>query len=132
MTCTERPAKAGVVLVVDDDEDIRALFCAILQRAGYQPRPASSGRQALEQAGELVPDLVISDVSMPGLSGLEVCRALKAAPRTAATAVLLVSALSGEQDRAAGMHAGADDYLAKPIRAAVLLERVESLLGSRA
>ena len=132
MTCTERPASDSVVLVVDDDDDIRALFSAILRRAGYQPRLASSGRQALEQAGELVPDLVISDVSMPGLSGLEVCRALKAAPRTAATAVLLVSAHAGEQDRAAGMQAGADDYLTKPIRPAVLLERVESLLGSRA
>jgi DNA-binding response OmpR family regulator len=132
MTCTERPASDSVVLVVDDDDDIRALFSAILRRAGYQPRLASSGRQALEQAGELVPDLVISDVSMPGLSGLEVCRALKAAPRTAATAVLLVSAHSGVQDRAAGMQAGADDYLTKPIRPSVFLERVETLLGSRA
>jgi CheY-like chemotaxis protein len=129
MTCTARPAS---VLVVDDDDDIRALFSAILRRAGYQPRQASSGRQALEQAGELAPDLVISDVSMPGLSGLEVCRALKAEPRTAATAVLLISAHSGEQDRADGLQAGADGYLTKPILAAQLLERVESLLGSRA
>jgi len=132
MIRTEHPARDGVVLVVDDDDDIRELFSAILRRAGYQPRMANSGRQALEQAGELVPDLVISDVTMPGLSGLEVCRALKAEPRTAATAVLLVSALSGEQDRAAGLQAGADDYLTKPIPPSVLLERVESLLGSRA
>lgn len=132
MPCTERPVTDRVVLVVDDDEDIRVLFSAILRRAGYRPRLASSGRQALEQADEQVPDLVISDVSMPGLSGLEMCRALKAEPRTAATAVLLVSALSGAQDRAAGLQAGADDYLTKPIRPAVLLEHVESLLGSRA
>jgi DNA-binding response OmpR family regulator len=129
MTRTERPAR---LLLVDDDDDLRALFSATLQRAGYQPRVASSGQQALEQAGELVPDLVISDVSMPGLSGLDVCRALKGEPRTASTAVLLVSALSSEQDREAGLQAGADDYLTKPIRPALLLERVRSLLGALA
>ncbi len=129
MTLTERPAR---LLVVEDDDDIRALFSATLQRAGYQPRVASSGQQALDQADELVPDLVISDVSMPGLSGLDVCRALKAEPRTAATVVLLISALSTEQDREAGLQAGADDYLTKPIRPTVLLERVQSLLGALA
>lgn len=129
MTLTERPAR---LLVVEDDDDIRALFSATLHRAGYQPRVASSGQQALEQADELVPDLVISDVSMPGLSGLDVCRVLKSQPRTAATVVLLISALSTEQDREAGLQAGADDYLTKPIRPAVLLERVRSLLGALA
>jgi len=129
MTPTERPAR---LLVVEDDDDIRALFSATLHRAGYQPRVASSGQQALAEVDELVPDLVISDVSMPGLSGLDVCRAIKAEPRTAGTAVLLISALSTEQDREAGLQAGADDYLTKPIRPAVLLERVRSLLGALA
>ncbi|MEO7260222.1 MAG: response regulator [Jatrophihabitantaceae bacterium] len=129
MTCTERSAR---LLVVEDDDDIRALFSATLHGAGYQPRIASSGQQALDQVGELVPDLVISDVSMPGLSGLDVCRALKTEPRTAATLVLLISALSSEQDREAGLLAGADDYLTKPIRPAVLLDRVRSLLGALA
>ncbi|HST50280.1 response regulator [Jatrophihabitans sp.] len=129
MTSTLRPAR---LLVVDDDDDIRALFGAVLHRAGYQPRLASSGRQALDEADELVPDLVISDVSMPGLSGLEVCRALKAGPRTAQATVLLVSALSGEQDREAGLLAGAADYLVKPVRPAVLVERVRALLEARA
>ncbi|HEY0166564.1 MAG TPA: response regulator [Jatrophihabitans sp.] len=129
MTYTERPAR---LLVVEDDDDIRALFSATLHGAGYRPQVASSGQQALDQAGELVPDLVISDVSMPGLSGLDVCRALKAEPRTAATVVLLISALCTEQDREAGLQAGADDYLTKPIRPAVLVERVRSLLGALA
>jgi DNA-binding response OmpR family regulator len=129
MTGTERPAR---LLVVEDDDDIRALFSATLQRAGYHPWVASSGQQALDQAGELIPDLVISDVSMPGLSGLDVCRALKSEPRTASTVVLLISALSTDQDREAGLQAGADDYLTKPIRPAVLLERVRSLLGALA
>ena len=129
MTCSERPAR---LLLVEDDDDIRALFSATLRRAGYQPRVVSSGQQALDQAEELTPDLVISDVSMPGLSGLDVCRALKAEPRTARTVVLLVSALSSPQDREAGLQAGADDYLTKPIRPTVLLERVRSLLGALA
>jgi len=129
MTRTERPAR---LLLVEDDDDIRALFSATLHRAGYQPRVATSGEQALDQVDELVPDLVISDVSMPGLSGLDVCRALKGQPRTASTAVLLVSALSSEQDREAGLQAGADEYLTKPIRPALLLERVRSLLGALA
>jgi DNA-binding response OmpR family regulator len=129
MTGAERPAR---LLVIEDDDDIRALFSATLRRAGYAPRLVSSGRQALDEADELVPDLVISDVSLPGLSGLDVCRALKAEPRTASTIVLLVSALSTEQDREAGLRAGADDYLTKPIRPAVLLERVRSLLGTLA
>ena len=129
MTRTERPAR---LLLVEDDDDIRALFSATLRRAGYQHRVASSGQQALDEAGELVPDLVISDVSMPGLSGLDVCRALKAEPRTASTAVLLVSALSSEQDRQAGLQAGADEYLTKPILPSLLLERVRSLLGTLA
>jgi len=129
MTRTERPAR---LLLVEDDDDIRALFTAALHRGGYHPRVASSGQQALDQAGELVPDLVISDVSMPGLSGLDVCRALKAEPRTASTAVLLVSALASEQDREAGLQAGADDYITKPIRPSQLLERVRSLLGTLA
>jgi DNA-binding response OmpR family regulator len=129
MTDTERPPR---LLLVEDDEDIRALFTATLHLAGYRPRVASCGQQALDQAGELVPDLVISDVSMPGLSGLDVCRALKAEPRTSRTVVLLISALSTEQDRQAGLLAGADDYLTKPIRPALLVERVRSLLGARA
>jgi DNA-binding response OmpR family regulator len=129
MPPTERPAR---LLLVEDDDDIRELFSATLRNAGYLPRVASSGQQALDEVCEFVPDLVISDVSMPGLSGLDVCRALKAAPRTSATAVLLVSAMFSEQDRAAGMQAGADDYLAKPIRPSVLLERVRLLLGALA
>jgi DNA-binding response OmpR family regulator len=129
MTRTERPAR---LLLVEDDDDIRALFSATLRRAGYQPRVVSSGEQALDQVDELVPDLVISDVSMPGLSGLDVCRTLKGQPRTAGTAVLLVSALSSQQDREAGLQAGADDYLTKPIRPSQLLERVRSLLGALA
>ncbi|HEX8306420.1 MAG TPA: response regulator [Jatrophihabitans sp.] len=129
MTRPERPAR---LLLVEDDDDIRALFSATLHRAGYRPRVVSSGQQALDQVDELVPDLVISDVSMPGLSGLDVCRTLKGQPRTAGTAVLLVSALSSQQDREAGLQAGADDYLTKPIRPSLLLERVQSLLGALA
>ena len=129
MTSIERPAR---LLVVDDDDDIRLLYSATLQYAGYHPRVANSGEQALAEARELPPDLVISDVSMPGLSGLEVCRRLKSEPRTAGSAVLLISALSGEQNRAAGLAAGADDYLTKPISPSQLLFRVRQLLGSLA
>jgi DNA-binding response OmpR family regulator len=127
MTTIERPAR---LLVVDDDDDIRALYSATLQYAGYYPRLAASGEQALAEARELPPDVVISDVSMPGLSGLEVCRLLKTEPRTSRSAVLLISALAGAEHRAAGLAAGADDYLTKPISPSQLLHRVRQLLGS--
>jgi DNA-binding response OmpR family regulator len=126
MTDTQRPPR---LIVVDDDADIRALVTATLAYAGYYPTTVATGEQAIAEAFALVPDLVISDVAMPGVSGLDVCRAVKSEPRTAGTAVLLLSAAASPTDIEAGRSAGADDYLAKPVRPSELLHRVRLLLG---
>lgn len=128
MTTAHRPPR---LLVVDDDEDVRELVAVTLRQAGYLPQTACSGEQALQQARQLSPDLVISDVCMPGLSGLQVCQTLKSDSQTRDTAVLLVSGRSSQADLDAGARAGADDYLAKPIQPAELLRRVALLLAGR-
>jgi DNA-binding response OmpR family regulator len=120
---------ANSILVVDDDEDIRALVTTILTRAGFRAEAVSGGLPALAAARRNVPRMVVLDVRMPDMSGLEVCRALKASVATADSRVLLISAESSSADIAAAYAAGCDDYLAKPFSARELVRRVEQLLG---
>jgi DNA-binding response OmpR family regulator len=120
---------ANNILVVDDDEDIRALVMTILTRAGFRAEAVNGGLPALAAARRSVPRMVVLDVRMPDMSGLEVCRALKASSVTANSRVLLISAESSSADIAAAYAAGCDDYLAKPFAARELVRRVELLLG---
>jgi DNA-binding response OmpR family regulator len=120
---------ANSILVVDDDEDIRALVTTILTRAGFRAEAVNGGLPALAAARRNVPRMVVLDVRMPDMSGLEVCRALKASSITANSPVLLISAESSSADIAAARAAGCDDYLAKPFAARELVRRVELLLG---
>lgn len=115
------------VLVVDDDETNRAICKACLLRAGYQVREAADGCEALAQVGEEPPDLVIMDVMMPNMDGLECTRALRANPETRDIPIIIVSALSRTEDILAGLEAGADEYLSKPIRSSELILRVQSM-----
>jgi CheY-like chemotaxis protein len=108
---------APLILVAEDDPDLRALVDVILANAGYPIAAVGSGTELLRRAAEHLPRLVILDVRMPGLSGLEVCRLLREDPRTASCAVLMVSS-----------HAAADDYLAKPFTPRQLLDRVTRML----
>ena len=102
------------LLVVDDDpRNVKLLEC-YLQNAGYRVRCANDGPTALAMAQELVPDLVLLDVMMSGMNGLEVCRELKANPRTRLSQVMLVTALGDEPHHILGLDHGADDYVAKP------------------
>jgi DNA-binding response OmpR family regulator len=115
----------GRVLVIDDDGDVRALVTGLLERAGYEVNEASDGRDGLRAVFSDRPDLVLLDVTMPGLDGwgtLERIRELTDVP------VLMVTARSGELEKVRGLKAGADDYMTKPFGRQELLARVEALL----
>jgi len=119
------------ILVVDDDPRNRKLLEEYLLAAGYDVRVAPDGRTALAAASERPPDLVLLDVMMPDLSGLEVCRQLKNDPRTRLCQVVLVTALDGAPHRVVGLDTGADDYIAKPVRREEFMAKVRSMLRAR-
>jgi two-component system, OmpR family, phosphate regulon response regulator PhoB len=119
------PAK---ILIVDDQADLRKLIRLTLQPANFQVFEAITGQEALERAAEIVPDLVLLDVMMPGdLNGYGVCRALKAQSQFAQTKVILLTARGQEADLELGRVAGADDYLVKPFSPTQLLNLVHAL-----
>jgi two-component system response regulator MprA len=117
------------VLVVDDEHRLREALRVALELDGYQVGTAATGEQALRRIERAAVDAIVLDVTMPGITGLEVCRALR--ERGDRTPVLLVSGLSTGADHAAGLAAGADDYLTKPFDLDEFLARLRTLLGSR-
>jgi len=120
-----------LLLVADDDADIRALIQLILEGAGYRTCPADSGTAALAAAHAERPRLAVLDVRMPGLTGLEVCRQVKADRAGAPVAVLMMSAETSPTSVAEALAAGADAYIAKPFSSRELLRRVRALLAER-
>ncbi|HEY2558231.1 MAG TPA: response regulator [Caldimonas sp.] len=122
-----RDARAKI-LVVDDVALNVKLLADLLAAKGYRTCAAASGAEALAALDRERPDLVLLDVMMPGMSGYEVCAAIRADPAHAMLPVVLVTALDPAQERAKGLDAGADDFLSKPVSQAELLARVRSLL----
>ncbi len=116
---------AGTILVAEDQADIRDLIVMNLRSAGYAVSAVGDGRAALAAQLDQPADLLILDLMMPGLDGLEVCKALRA--RGSATPILMLTAKSTELDRVLGLELGADDYLTKPFSLAELLARVKAL-----
>jgi PAS domain S-box-containing protein len=114
------------VLIADDNTDMREYLTSLLRNSGYHVSEAIDGQVALEAIRTDVPDMVISDVMMPGLDGLQLVAALRSEPRTAAVPILLLSARAGQEASIEGLQAGADDYLVKPFAAAELLARVRA------
>src|ERR1700676_4716106 len=104
----------ATVLLAEDDADIRFLVTFKLTQAGYQVRAFGDGLSAVADAREHPPDLAILDVMMPVMSGLEVCQELRKDPATAKIPVIILTAVAQEADIAAGVAAGADDYIVKP------------------
>jgi two-component system, OmpR family, alkaline phosphatase synthesis response regulator PhoP len=116
------------ILVVEDDRDIADLVAHYLQKSGWEATIASAGDDALAIARSRPVDLVILDVMLPGLSGLEVCRALRSDPATAAVPIIMLTARAEEADRVIGLELGADDYVSKPFSPNELVARVRALM----
>ncbi len=120
------------VLVVEDYQPLAETLEYQLRRAGYEVYRAADGRDALDQARRVAPEVVFLDVDLPVLSGIEVCKQLRADPATQESLILMLSALGEESDQLVGLAVGADDYVVKPVESyKVLLQRLKALLRRR-
>jgi two-component system phosphate regulon response regulator PhoB len=118
----------NTVLVIDDEADIIELVRYNLERAGYDVVAAADGREGLGIARRLKPALIVLDLMMPGMDGLEVCRELRRDPDTERTPIIMLTARAAESDRVVGLELGADDYLTKPFSPRELVARVKAVL----
>lgn len=123
---TETAGERVRVVVADDNTDMREYLTNLLRTSGYEVTAVTDGRQALEAIRSQLPEIVVSDVMMPNIDGLQLLATLRNDPRTAALPVLLLSARAGQEESIEGLLAGADDYLVKPFAAAELLARVRA------
>jgi two-component system phosphate regulon response regulator PhoB len=127
-----RPGQAASpaprILVVDDEEDLLELVRYNLTKEGYDVACVVSGEEALKAARKLPPDLIVLDLMLPAVDGLEVCRRLKADARTREIPIIMLTAKGEESDMIAGLERGADDYIAKPFSPRVLGARIKALL----
>jgi len=116
------------ILLVDDEQDIVDMIAFNLEREGYDVITASNGRNAIEAATAQVPDLVLLDVMMPGMDGMETCREMREHPQLKNVLIAFLTARNEDYSQIAGFDAGADDYISKPIKPRVLISRVKALL----
>ncbi len=116
------------ILVVEDEPDIRGLVVLHLEREGFRCRTAANGPDAVREAKARRPDLIVLDLMLPGLDGLEVCRRLRGDPETAGVPIIMLTAKADEVDRVVGLELGADDYVAKPFSPKELVARARAVL----
>ena len=123
---------AATVLVVEDEPAIQELIAYNLKQAGHQPLRADSAEQALRLVQDALPDLVLLDWMLPGLSGIEFARRLRSDKRTKTIPIIMLTARAEEQDKLTGLDMGADDYITKPFSPRELAARVKAVLRRRA
>jgi DNA-binding response OmpR family regulator len=116
------------ILVAEDDPDIANLLAHYLQRAGFEADVVKTGRDVLPRIRKAPPDLLLLDIMLPGLDGLEVCRAVRSDPHTSAIPIIMVTAKGEESDRIVGLEIGADDYITKPFSPNEVVARIRALL----
>jgi signal transduction histidine kinase len=121
----------GMILVVDDQESIRKLVCLHLRKEGYEVLSACDGREGLVLANQHQPDIIVSDLMMPGMDGIEFCRHIKADKRLRETFFIMLTAKSTIEDKVEGFVSGADDYVVKPFNHHELLARIASAMRIR-
>ena len=114
------------ILIVEDDRDIADLIAHYLERAGHQARIAPNGGDGLAAARDRTPDVIVLDLMLPGLDGLEICRALRADVPTSRVPIIMLTARAEESDRIAGLELGADDYVTKPFSPKELVARINA------
>ncbi len=120
------------VLVVEDEEEIQELIAYNLAKEGYQVARTGSGEDALRQVRSELPNLILLDLMLPGIDGLEVCRRLKRDPATQAVLIVMLTAKGEEADVVTGLELGADDYITKPFSPRVLIARIRAALRRKA
>jgi two-component system alkaline phosphatase synthesis response regulator PhoP len=120
--------KNNKILIVDDDSDILELLQYNLEKEGYDVKTANSGQKALDLAPLFQPNLILLDIMMPGMDGVETCRMLREQPDFADTHIIFLTARSEEYSEVAAFDAGADDYINKPIKPRALLSRIGAIL----
>ncbi len=120
------------ILIVDDEPDIRELIEYNLKKEGYQVYSATNGQEGINEAKKVKPDLIILDVMMPKMDGIEACRIMRAMPEFKSTFMVFLTARSEEYSEIAGFHVGADDYIAKPIKPRALMSRINAILRRNA
>ena len=128
---TTRQANKARILVVDDEEDILEVIRYSLSKEGYQVTCVASGEIALDVAQKIGPDIILLDLMLPGVDGLDVCRQLKKIPETAHIPIIMITAKGEDVDIIIGLECGADDYVIKPFSSRVLLARIRTILRRR-
>src|SRR3954451_24711923 len=116
------------ILIIEDERGLTDVLTYNLQREGYEVAVAHDGQEGLRKAQMQLPDLILLDLMLPGLDGLEVCRELRAGERTRTVPILMLTAKAEETDQVVGFTLGADDYVTKPFSVKILLQRIRALL----
>src|SRR5580692_1590224 len=115
------------ILIVEDNQGLTQSLSWYFNREGYETHIAHDGQEGLRKAQSMLPDVVLLDIMLPGMSGLDVCRELRAGERTRDIPIIMITAKSEETDQVVGFSLGADDYVPKPFSAKVLMQRIKAL-----